>query len=51
MEDEADDPANDIDLQLRDSVTEHLEKKVSGTRLTPLVGGLTHFPQGGRVDR
>ncbi|GHJ88934.1 hypothetical protein NliqN6_5336 [Naganishia liquefaciens] len=28
MEDEADDPANDIDLQLRDSVTAHLEKKV-----------------------
>jgi hypothetical protein len=33
MEDEADDPANDIDLQLRDSVTAHLEKKVSGNLL------------------
>lgn len=28
MEDEADDPVNDIDLQMRDSVTAHLEKKV-----------------------
>jgi hypothetical protein len=33
MEEEADDPANDLDLQLRDSVTAFLEKKV---RKTPL---------------
>lgn len=30
MEEEADDPANDLDLQLRDSVTAFLEKKVRG---------------------
>lgn len=31
MEEEADDPANDLDLQLRDSVTAFLEKKVRRT--------------------
>lgn len=35
MEEEADDPANDLDLQLRDSVTAFLEKKVRRTPCYP----------------
>lgn len=35
MEEEADDPANDLDLQLRDSVTAFLEKKVCKNRVCP----------------